>query len=1091
MITRDFKKTIVVSAFTIFLSVTFLLPVYANFLPFLSKKTILPNEYSKLEETIEIYNKQAIELFEEGHFKEAQELWEKAVAIMENSRGYAPEFTGSQEGYTYDEEVPADFSTEDISETSEIEDLYKTAVSAFKNQKYVAAKKMFDRVEAQTPDYKATRNYLTILKHKIRQAEQSLSGDKFKENALSREAERGEWKKILAESEKELEQRLIEQVTPLYNEALQHYKSRNFKLAKDYFEEIDSILPKYKDTSKYLSRIDIDIKGEEQLRLKEKYKMQTLARKKEQDEWHQIIEESEKKLEEKMKQQAEPVYQEALYYYKEREFELAKNRLQEVERIFPDYKSTTKYLSRIDQDVKDEIERREQQRLREYEQQIREKELAQKREEERLARLRELEEKNKLQQFQREVATRRKEREEWLMVLKESEMERQRKLTDQADFVYQEAVQYYKRREFEGAREGFQEVDGILPGYKSTSDYLAKIEHDLAQEEQQRLVQQERMIQKKIKEDQFAERQKDEEERQFRVIEGEKRMREFKERASARRKQRDEWDRVLRKNEQERQKRLKKEADFIYQDALRSYKKQQWEAARSGFLEAQEVLPGHKKSEKYLARIDDDIQAAEMRSKAKVEKEIERQKQKDALARKAEEERQMKLLENDRRKQLAKQEDQAEAVYKYALSLYQKGDYALAKAKFREVEEISTGYKSTQKYLGRINEDITNVQGFSRQEEEFATRQYIRGQQIAQLRDEEKLKQLLENEEKERLKALKEESLARQRDRKEWERTIAQIEAENQKRLQRQADSTYQEALRYYKAGWYEQAKEAFGEVEQTVPGYKSTSKYIALADQNIQSEGKFRKDSELKIQEYMDREEALYKSKQQRQALSMPVPEKNGSLVIKKAVEERRREIVQQAEVKYREALDLFKTNNFIEAKLKFIEVESFSPGYKATLDYLARIDQEISGQEMINSRDRLIEQALLQVKGDSAAQEPKKASIKLKKENPPADVRRSELKAQRRLIQKKYNDQFNRLYVKGVKLYKSGSYEEAQKIFLQIERMKPGYKGAASYLKKANAKIEKGLQKRNANAVARSRELKTRNDVVGEALDLLEQRL
>jgi len=81
--------------------------------------------------------------------------------------------------------------------------------------------------------------------------------------------------------------------------------------------------------------------------------------------------------------------------------------------------------------------------------------------------------------------------------------------------------------------------------------------------------------------------------------------------------------------------------------------------------------------------------------------------------------------------------------------------------------------------------------------------------------------------------------------------------------------------------------------------------------------------------------------------------------------------------------------------------------------------------------------------------------------------------------------------LYEKAVKHYKSGAYEEAQKLFLQIERMRPGYKRTISYLKRASAKIDKGFGKQINNAVAHSRNMKARNDVVGKALDAFEQRL
>lgn len=1082
------KNILSIMALALLLSVTFLTPAYSYSIPFFSEKSIQPREYSSVEEKIEIYNNQAIEFFEEGRFKEAQELWDKAIQIMERPGSYvagSEEFSGSaaSDGEAFDDII-------DMSDTSEIEDLYKAAILAFKDQKYVAAKKMFDRIEIQTPDYKATRNYLTILRHKIKQAQQSLRDDKFKESALSRKAERGEWRRILKDSEKELERKLIEQVTPIYKEALQHYKTRNFKLAKEYFQEIDSIFPKYKDTIKYLSRIDADIQEDEQRFLKEKYKQQALARKKEQEEWRRIIEESEKKLEEKMKEQAEPIYREALDHYKQREFELAKIRFYEVERIVPDFRSTAKYLSRIPADIEAEIERQEQRRVRKFKQESKEREIVQKREEERFERLRKLEEKNRLRQFQQEVAARRKDREEWLLVLKENETNRKNKLIAQADFVYHEAVGYFKRNHFEEAREGFLEAERILPDYKSTVKYLSKIEHEIVREEQQRLVQKERTLERKFREDRYAQRQQDEEDRHFRNVENQKRVKEFKARALTRKKQRDEWDRLLRKNEIEQQKRLKQEAGFVYREALKAYKKQRWEQARNGFLEAQEILPNYRSSEKYLSRIDQDIEDAEFKRRAKIEKESEHQRRKEALIRKEEDDRQRRLLEEDQKKQVAQLHKQSEIVYKFAVSLYRKGDYALAKDKFKDIEDISPGYRSVRKYLARIDADIENVKVVSRQEQEFVARQKMRKQQIAQKRDEEKLRKILESEEKKRRRELKEESLARLRDREEWEKTIEQIEEDNQRRLKQQAESTYQEALRYYKAGWFRQAKEAFKEVESALPGYRSTHKYIARADRRTRKEGRIQQVSEIKIQEFLDREEAVLKIGSVRTNFST-TPEKSRDLVVKKAVEKRQQELSQQAEGKYRKALDLYKASKFIEAKLQFIEVESFLPGYKSTLTYLKRIDKEMSGQEITSSRDHLIEQALLLEEGEFRDQLVEIPRLKQKQRSISVDDRRKELRAQRRMIHQQYDEQFGQLYEKAVKHYRAGAYEDSQKIFLKIERMRPGYKRAASYLKKASAKIDKGFGKQANNAVAHSRNIRSRKDVVGKALDAFEQML
>jgi len=329
---------------TLLASVMFFTPASAGRIPFFSRnKTPSPAQYSQKEDQINSYNEQAIELFEEGRFKEAQELWEKAIEIMERSKKYPEEYQELIDELEPGDAVLINIEKDEKPQSNEAEDLYQAAVNFFKKQKYIAAKKLFDQVESKIPDYKATRNYLTILSHKLKAAQQSLGGQKLNRSAHHRHAEREEWKRILRESEQELEEKLIEQVTPLYKEAIQLYKARKFSLAKDYFLEIDSIMPEYIDTSKYLVRINADIEKEEQRLAQEANRKKVLARKKEQEEWKQIIAESERQLKETLKLQAEPIYQEALYYYKKREFELARSSFIEVEQVHPNYKSVAKY----------------------------------------------------------------------------------------------------------------------------------------------------------------------------------------------------------------------------------------------------------------------------------------------------------------------------------------------------------------------------------------------------------------------------------------------------------------------------------------------------------------------------------------------------------------------------------------------------------------------------------------------------------------------------------------------------------------------------------------------------------------------------
>jgi len=139
-----------------------------------------------------------------------------------------------------DEELITIEDGEDIL-VDDIAGIYETAVSLFKKGKYISSKRLFERIEAVIPEYKAARNYLSILDHKIKREQQALAGGHQKQSALSRQEERAEWTRILTESEQVLREKLIEQAKPLYRDATAQYKSRNFKLAKEYFVEVDYI----------------------------------------------------------------------------------------------------------------------------------------------------------------------------------------------------------------------------------------------------------------------------------------------------------------------------------------------------------------------------------------------------------------------------------------------------------------------------------------------------------------------------------------------------------------------------------------------------------------------------------------------------------------------------------------------------------------------------------------------------------------------------------------------------------------------------------------------------------------------------------
>jgi len=1125
-------------------ALTLVTPASARLFSFLFEdNTLDPDQYSVREDRVNAYNQQAIELFEEGHFEEAQELWEKAIEVMERSEPSDDQYYELKDMY---DPVEDDVIFPVVEKKlSDVDEMYNEAIDLFRKQRYVASKKLFERVESRIPDHKATRNYLSILEHKIKQTQQTLSGDSLSDNVYSRQAEREEWNRILKESERQLERKIEKQVEPLYEEALVHYKERRFKLAKDFFLEVDTIKPGYKDTTKYLARVDADLKEEEQLRVKEEYRNRVLARKQEHEEWQRIIAESEKKLQDQLDAQADPIYEEALYYYKQREFELAKAHFEEVKMIVPDFKSVNKYLGRIDEDIQKEIFERQQEEARELARQQKEEEVRRKRERERLAKLQEEENRLRIERFKEEVSARRLERQEWLKVIEEAEKERNRKLKEQADFIYREAVELYKDREFSKAKEDFLEVETIVPNFKSTTKYLARIDKDIEEEQREKLIERQRLLQREMREDHYAEMKKLEEERAMQALNDERRLMEFKENARVRKEKRDEWDAILAKNEREREQRLKDEAEFIYKEAIAAYKDEDWDRARRTFLEVSEVIPGYKRTERYIERIDRNIKKDQDRIQREIAESNEEQRRKEELARKEEEDRLKGLAQEDNKRQEEYNATQADIAYRFATSLYERQKYSEAKEKFLEAEKYVPGFKGTKRYLARIDADMHRAQDLERRKMELAAKREEREEEIVR---EKEIKKMLELEEARRIKELKRESKIREEEREEWEKTVQKIEREQQKRLEEQTQSVYEEALRYYEAGWYDQARDAFREVDRTVPGFKSTDKYLARVEKKIIEEERKRLESERKIREeenaqIVSDEEDLrraeawrqelvsYKRSRKAQAKRAPISVYGSDIpgfaqdtAVSQAMQKREQMIADQAEIKYREALDAYSRNRFIEAKLKFIEVESTSPGYKATLDYLANIDEKIEGQKenlayeeyarslaeqktyqstdsMYNERrHNIVDNALIQ---EEQLYQPSmrtapavndsfkiKKTVRMGEGNWEKKVRdrREELRKQRREVNKDFDKQFKKMYDRAVKLYNSKAYEEAKRMFLQIERMRPGYKRAASYIKKANSKIAKGLARKVHNQVAQTKKSHVRKDVVSDALDAFE---
>lgn len=1114
------KKDFLVGVTTCAFLLTSLTPVTAGLFSFTSNRSSQEKLHSKIKDQVSAYNEEAIKLFEEGRFEEAQKLWETAIQIMERPKDHIegrqelrwpPKSQEDQDLLELQKSiekglvVPKD---EGAFGPNDVDQLYETAVSLFKQQKYVASKRMFNQIEGIVPDYKATRNYLTILEHKIKRTQQTLSEGNFKQRVVARQKERAEWRRILYESEQELKQRLSDQVDPLYKEALGFYRKREFTLARDYFNEVNRVLPGYKDAAKYLFRIDEDVAQEERRLVEERRKKRILTRKKEKKEWKRILEESERELQKRLAQQAEPVYRQAESYYKDREFELAKEWFEEVQWIFPRYKSTKKYLDRIDEDIRQDALLLQARRARELEQKQRENELARKREEKRLVQIREDEEERRLSAFQKEVSARRKEREEWLKVLEKKEKERQRKIQEQARLVYKEAVGHYRAKQFQQAKENFLEVQKLLPDYKSTKKYLAQIDTDIQEEEKRYLAEQQKMFQKRMHEKKIADIEEKKKEEKLLALKEERRIKEFQQKALARQKQREEWERVIQENELRRKQKLEEEAEFIYKEALRSYKDRRWESARSDLLVVQEILPGYKLTEKYLLRIDEDIKNDAQERKEAEYREIQRQRQREVLVHKREEERQIKKREAEHQKQIKDQERQAAAVYKFATSLYKRREYEEAREKFVEVNGILPDYKLTAKYLAHIDRDITEAWEQRQKEQQIALKRQFEAQQQETKREVERLRRQKKREQEKHLAQMKKEALAREQERKEWAQTIGQIEEDHQKRLQQQAEAIYTEALRYFRAGWLKQARETFQEVDMMSPGYKATAKYLSRIDGNIKKEDQLRRVSEEKIRKRQQKEEKLARERREEWQARLLAKkkelndrEREEEVLARQAENERVKKEMAEAEMEhqqrleekterlYRRALKYYKVQEYERAQAMFVDVGKMIPGYESTDKYLARIDRNIQKETKRQDKRQRRE-------ADRLAREEKK--IKLEKKEIELVSRRQEEWRKRLLQKKKELDAKKReedvlegrarkerlkkkmaqieaehkqrlaatadqLYFQALKRYKAGEHEKAKAMFIDVSKMIPEYESTEKYLTRIDRHFQKESKRRN----------------------------
>ena len=1002
------------------------------------------------------YYEQALKLQGEGRLEEARQLFDKAIRITEHPemKYYIKESerrSKLQQAALQREETDQERRVNEDQKvlTERAETSYQTAVTLYKQQKFREAKDEFTVVEELCPDYKAVRSYLQIIEQDIVQSEHLNMKEQTKEierqqkeEEIARLREKELWRKEVDKKEEERQLQLRKQAQGVYEEALKLFDERNYSAARDKFQEVEWVVPDYKATRAYLTRIENGLQDEkkqvtqERQRELEKQRWQeVLTEKKSAEERRKALEKREQDKLLQVKDQAEFVYVAAVALFEKDLLAQSKEKFNEVNTLYPNYKSTADYLKRIDQVASEKTERESLKKKSDDERRIWEEELERRKQDKEKFKLlaaeadifyndamllyqtgRLIEAKEKFLAVDQRVpdykSTRsylkRIDQDIELMVKTQKaqdslagqreELEKMRMMREKAEETYVQAVSAYDAKDFAAAKAGFQATDGIYPDYKKTKFYLNRIDEDIRSkaEEVARMAREREADMSYVQAvalyqaGQFEDARK-----KFLAVEGTipgyKLTEDFLGRVD---------DDILKKKESDLVRMKEDRIKGLYDQATVLYQNGQLSDAKEKFLEVEVVYPGYKDSARILETIDVEIE--------KKKKEVAELKEKEM----------------------------AEKFYSEALALYQSGEYAAAKEKFVKTEVVSSGYKDCLKYLGRIDGDIER----KKKDEEIRLKTQevdpIYVQAVGLYKDADFV------EAKKKLIAVQA-VFAGYKDTSLYLTRIDKDIRDQEDRLvkeekMRKSDLIYSEAVKLYVERRFIEAREKFIALAGIDQGYKNLRNYLTRIDQDIRQEAqtKARLQAEEQVAEPYAQAVTLYHdgdfkaAKEKFMAVSQRVPDykKNkyylaridDDIHAKKTAQDR--ELAEKTEAVYREAVVLMGNGKVLEAYAKFCDVQVMYPDYKAVavnIDKLRKLGAE---------------------KGLNLPEAPEAVPVVAEDDTQAA-----------------------LLYKEAVRLYKDKKYDEAKVKFDSVARIKPGYRSTQQYFDSINEFKAAAIKKQN----------------------------
>ncbi len=466
-------------------------------------------------------------------------------------------------------------------------------------------------------------------------------------------------------------------------------------------------------------------------------------------------------------------------------------------------------------------------------------------------------------------------------------------------------------------------------------------------------------------------------------------------------------------------------------------------------------VPDYKSTRSYLKRIDSDI---ELLAKA--------QHSQEEIAAQKEELEKMRIAR-----------DKAEVVYNEAIAAYDAKDFPQAKVKFLETDSIFPNQKKTKYYLNRIDEDArleeeAKAKAAREKEAEALYVQALNFYQGGQFEEAKKkfvavevvlpnYKQLLDY-----LDRIDDDILRKK-------------EADLERIKEDQVKGLYNQAQVLYQGGQFAEAKEKFLQVEVIYPGYKETTRILGGIDAQVDAQ---KKDTEDRVKN--EAAEKLYvqamslyqatdfiAAKEKLIQVDVMAPDYKDTVryiaridgdIERKKNDEALKAKLQEIDPVYIQALELYKEDNFVEARNKFTEVQVLMPGYKDTVLYLARIDKDVQAQEARIAREEKIRKvdslyvSALQLFASRKFTEAKEKFLELAGVDPAyknardylsridKDIREEAARQARAAAE----EQAAEPYAQAVTLYHDGDFESAKAKFLKVVKLVPDYKKTRFYL-------------------------------------------